>query len=359
MRRRALFSIVILASACAQPVLAQYSGQYTPPPATQGYRDGYRPLTSRPAAPPPVYYPGPDRGGRIGITFDNTTTYQKDGRTMIKVLSVPDYFGGLAPGDFIYAVNGIQFTDLAGFIQLAAEKPPLAWVTLSYLDSDRGYALADQTAILYDARALPPAAPPPPAAPAPYRRSPTPQQQPSYAAQQSELNRVLDRVVQKDSAGWWVNVYQPGSMRDARIVSQSNDGKTFVVRGDFRYEGGSSGWVETKISGDKLVCLQYQDSWGGCRSIYNPDQTSGIGAAVVAGLVVAVVALAVAGGSGGSAGSNGSDSPGTSGGDRGPDSSSPSTPSWADRPRKPTPPIGDLYGCASPPCWSTGGPPPE
>ncbi|HWT11776.1 MAG TPA: hypothetical protein VN231_03405 [Allosphingosinicella sp.] len=175
-----------------------------------------------------------------------------------------------------------------------------------------------------------------------------------YARAQSEMNRSLDAIVQSDSSGWASHVYDSGSMRDAYVRSGSADGSTFVARGYYTYNGGNPGWVDARISNGRLDCVQYWNSWFGCRQPNAPGRNSYTGA-IIAGLVVAVVAAAAMGPDGGYSDDS------QSGWDEQPPGSSGRRATAQERERRSeTPRIGGeggLYGCASPPCWDR--PPPE
>jgi len=253
----------------------------------------------------------PDRGGRLGIVYD-TNAYNRDGVQFVKVLSVESrspYFD-LAAGDFIYAVNGQRFASPEEFRRLVTSRPPGAPLTLGYLDASRAMAAYQQTANLLGpasadnqrldqawidraiaaGRSSAPPAPPP-----------TPRPSPQHNMQ-SELNRSLDSIVTADSTGWWSNKYLPGSMHDSYIRSSSADGATYLARGYFSYRGGGDGWVEAKLANGSLACIQYWDTWFGCRSPYGGNHTAAQDAAIGVG-VVALLAI-VASAAGGSSGEN-------------------------------------------------------
>jgi hypothetical protein len=72
----------------------------------------------------------------------------------------------------------------------------------------------------------------------------------------------FDSIIAEDAAGWAMNRYDRGSMRNMRIVETSNGGRTKVVYGDYSYNGGQSGWVRARFTNTKLDCLEFWDFSG-------------------------------------------------------------------------------------------------
>lgn len=72
---------------------------------------------------------------------------------------------------------------------------------------------------------------------------------------------LLERAVRQDSGAWAMNRYDVGSMSNVRVASTG--GGATVLRGEYRYNGGSSGWVEARVVGGRVECLGYWDM-GGC-----------------------------------------------------------------------------------------------
>lgn len=86
------------------------------------------------------------------------------------------------------------------------------------------------------------------------------------------LTKTLDALVRQDAKGWMVNVYDAGSMTNVRIIDGSVSSGHYVLHGDYTYNGGEQGWVEAKMSGAQLDCIQFHDAMIGCRSLRTPEQ---------------------------------------------------------------------------------------
>jgi hypothetical protein len=108
------------------------------------------------------------------------------------------------------------------------------------------------------------------------------------------LVQKFEGYVQTDSRGWAYNKYNPGSLRNVKIVDGSVKSGNFVMRGDYSYNGGSKGWVMAKMSGGRLECIQFWDAQIGCRGLRTPEQGQAMRSAVAG-----AIAGGVAGGSGG------------------------------------------------------------
>jgi hypothetical protein len=171
----------------------------------------------------------------------------------------------------------------------------------------------------------------------------------SRAAQQAQLNlnQSLEAIVRSDSRGWASHTYDLGSMRGAQIRTSSADGSTYVARGYYTYNGGRQGWVDAQVSNGRLVCIEYWNSWSGCRRPNGPGSNSYAGAIAIA-LVVAVLAVA-------SMSAEDPDDDGWAAADLPDAGGGPSNRRSTDQDREPLtpaqPPIAPLYTCANPPCW--------
>jgi TPR repeat protein len=109
---------------------------------------------------------------------------------------------------------------------------------------------------------------------------------PSDTAGGPALTKALDGLVRTDSLGWATNRYDVGSMTNVQIVEGSVQSGHYTIRGDYTYNGGSSGWVMARMSGTNLDCILFHDSWIGCRALRAPGQ----GQALVLALVTAAMA---------------------------------------------------------------------
>lgn len=86
------------------------------------------------------------------------------------------------------------------------------------------------------------------------------------------LTKKLDGFVQTDSQGWAMNRYNPGTVRNVKIIDGTVKSGSYVMRGDYTYNGGSQGWVMAKMSGGQLDCIQFWDAMVGCRGLRTPEQ---------------------------------------------------------------------------------------
>lgn len=69
---------------------------------------------------------------------------------------------------------------------------------------------------------------------------------------------MLEAAVRQDSGAWIMNRYDAGSVSNVRVEGQA-DGVT-TLRGDYRYNGGDTGWVEARIREGRIDCLRFWDS---------------------------------------------------------------------------------------------------
>lgn len=86
------------------------------------------------------------------------------------------------------------------------------------------------------------------------------------------LVQRFDRIVQTDAQGWAFNRYDVGSMRNVKIISGQVGRGTYVIRGEYTYNGGQTGWVMAEMSGQNLSCIQFWDAVMGCRGLRTPEQ---------------------------------------------------------------------------------------
>lgn len=86
------------------------------------------------------------------------------------------------------------------------------------------------------------------------------------------LTRKFDELVQIDSRGWAFNRYSAGSMRNVKIVSGQAGSGTYVMRGEYTYNGNQTGSVMAEMNGQNLSCIQFWDSMIGCRGLRTPEQ---------------------------------------------------------------------------------------
>jgi hypothetical protein len=217
---------------------------------------------------------GPDRGGALGVSVD-TVTYQCGELTCVKITGLDrTNFSALKVGDYILKVNEISFQSVSDFFGLIRENSPGSLVKIDYWDSANDFAGMYQTD---------------------YLRSRGTTQNASLES----LNQDLERVLRADAKHWRASTYYPDSLSNLRITSQSSDGRSYVVRGDYRYDGfastNNSDWIDFHFYGTTLSCVEFGDERG-CRPLLTEDR-SVLGPVLVA---VGVAAVALAASSGGS-----------------------------------------------------------
>lgn len=86
------------------------------------------------------------------------------------------------------------------------------------------------------------------------------------------LVRKFDGLVQIDSRGWAFNHYDVGSLHNVKIVSGKAGVGTYVMRGEYTYNGGARGWVMVEMVGPNLSCIQFWDAVLGCRGLRTAAQ---------------------------------------------------------------------------------------
>lgn len=99
------------------------------------------------------------------------------------------------------------------------------------------------------------------------------------------LTRKFDALVQTDSQGWAFNRYDAGSMSNVKIVSGKAGVGTYVMRGEYTFNGGSQGSVMAEMVGSKLSCIQFWDGVVGCRGLRTPEQGQAMRNALVGAIV--------------------------------------------------------------------------
>jgi hypothetical protein len=93
--------------------------------------------------------------------------------------------------------------------------------------------------------------------------------------------------VQADALGWAMYHLEPGSVGNVRILSGTVKSGNFLLRAEYKYVGGSSGWVVVQYSEGKFNCIEFWDSMVGCRAIRKPgegqERTAGLLGALMNG----------------------------------------------------------------------------
>lgn len=90
----------------------------------------------------------------------------------------------------------------------------------------------------------------------------------------TELDRVMDRVVTRDSWGWMFNRYDRGSVRNTRV--EARVGRDRLVYSDYTYNGGTPGWVRLYIIAGVVNCVEYHDFPNTCRPVGARSYSHGI-----------------------------------------------------------------------------------
>lgn len=101
--------------------------------------------------------------------------------------------------------------------------------------------------------------------------------QTTAAQAKAELTRQLDAIVTEDARRWLSNRYVRGSMRNVEIRNVANNGKDFVIVGDYTYNGSLRGQVAAKVVGGRVSCLEFHDFPGMCRPPNRPTSVSIMG----------------------------------------------------------------------------------
>ena len=83
---------------------------------------------------------------------------------------------------------------------------------------------------------------------------------------------ALSRALAQDSTAWSYNRYDGGSLRGVIIIKSTPSMTT--IRGIYTYNDGQSGWLEAKLSGGIVQCLEYWDNQGNCSPVRTKPQYS-------------------------------------------------------------------------------------
>jgi hypothetical protein len=84
----------------------------------------------------------------------------------------------------------------------------------------------------------------------------------------TKLNPLLDAILSEDSQSWALNRYVQGSASDTDILSKSAEDHTITIRGNFKVNAGTDGWLEATLNraGD-VLCLRYWDFPNQCKKM--------------------------------------------------------------------------------------------
>lgn len=98
------------------------------------------------------------------------------------------------------------------------------------------------------------------------------------------LTRKFEQYVREDSQGWAFNRYDFGSLTNVKIVSGKAGVGTYVMRGEYTYNGGAPGSVMVEMNGPNLSCIQFWDAVIGCRGLRTAAQGQAMRDAAVGAL---------------------------------------------------------------------------
>jgi hypothetical protein len=78
--------------------------------------------------------------------------------------------------------------------------------------------------------------------------------------------RAIDMMILQDSQSWWMNRYNPGTVRNMRAGFVFGGAANRYYEVDYTYNDTSTGSVKVYMAGDDYVyCIKYWDMWGDCR----------------------------------------------------------------------------------------------
>jgi len=89
----------------------------------------------------------------------------------------------------------------------------------------------------------------------------------------SAQTTLLDRAIAQDSQAWFINRFDQGSLTDV-VVLPPPDAGVVLVRGSYTYNGGSLGWVNARLRGTSVECLEYWDRQGSCAAVRSAPAAS-------------------------------------------------------------------------------------
>lgn len=98
------------------------------------------------------------------------------------------------------------------------------------------------------------------------------------------LTKKFEQYVRQDSQGWAFNQYDVGSLTNVKIVSGKAGAGTYVMRGEYTYNGGMNGSVMVEMNGPNLSCIQFWDAVMGCRGLRTAAQGQAMRDAAVGAL---------------------------------------------------------------------------
>jgi TPR repeat protein len=96
--------------------------------------------------------------------------------------------------------------------------------------------------------------------------------------EEKKFTSSLDAIIRQDAAGWIMNRYDAGSVRNIQVTKRK--GKAVEMRADYTFNNGQSGWINVDFR-KRIPCLEYWDTEGICRPL-NISRTSLLAAAMAA-----------------------------------------------------------------------------
>lgn len=108
--------------------------------------------------------------------------------------------------------------------------------------------------------------------------------------------KLFDELIALDAKGWMFNRYNRGSVRNLKIVEESEDGTQRVVYAEYLFNGSRKGHVRVLFADGALKCMKYWDS-PSCRPI-GRSHSQAFAAAVAAGMARSMISPGPSSGSG-------------------------------------------------------------
>jgi TPR repeat protein len=92
---------------------------------------------------------------------------------------------------------------------------------------------------------------------------------------QAKIAQLLNAVIELDSHSWGFNRYRDGSVFNASVLSQAQDGSSITFKGSFSYlNNGDPGWAKLTVFKERLPCIEFWDFAGTCRLVHLPPPPS-------------------------------------------------------------------------------------
>lgn len=96
----------------------------------------------------------------------------------------------------------------------------------------------------------------------------------------TDLDRAMDRIIQRDSWDWQIDRYDRGSVRNTRL--ERTVGQTRIVYAEYTFNRGTPGWMRLHLSENRIECVEYHNLDNQCRSVPGTTHSSGSRAQLLA-----------------------------------------------------------------------------